>query len=162
VVAELTHRLGLAPHTGEAGLVEALGLDQRDRDLASQARVAGEEDALLGALAEEALDLVAPAGEARRRRPRRRRCGGRPCGARLPARAGARTGTGERGAAVAAEALAGLVAAAAGRAGEGQRRAALGAEAAPDAVRVLAGGAARVRDRQTPSASGSARTRITT
>ena len=43
--------------------VEALGLDQRERDVAVEQRVVREEDALLGALAEEAPHLVAAGGE---------------------------------------------------------------------------------------------------
>ena len=63
VVAEAAHRLGLAPHAHAAGLVEALGLDQREGDVAVEPLVAGQVDALLGALAEEALHLVAAGGE---------------------------------------------------------------------------------------------------
>jgi hypothetical protein len=65
MVAEAPHRLHLPLHA-HAGLgVEPLGLDERDRDIAIQPRVAREVDALLGALADEALDPVATAGEAR-------------------------------------------------------------------------------------------------
>jgi hypothetical protein len=85
VVAESPHRLGLAPHAHE---VEALTLDERDRDLAAEARVAREVDALLRALAEEALELVAAAGQGLRLglRARRRGAGRAPRGVeRAPA-----------------------------------------------------------------------------
>ncbi len=72
MVAEPPHGLGLARHASAAGLVEALGLDQGQRDLAVEPLVAGQVDALLGALAEQALHLVAAGGErARNRRWRR-------------------------------------------------------------------------------------------
>ena len=72
VVAEAAHRLRLALDAGEAGFVQAFGLDDGDGDVAVELRVVGEVDALAAALAEEALDGVAveandvgSAGEAR-------------------------------------------------------------------------------------------------
>ena len=55
VVAEPAHRLRLALHAGEAGLVEALGLDDGHGYVAVQLVVVGEVDLLAPALAEEAL-----------------------------------------------------------------------------------------------------------
>ncbi len=66
VVAEPAHRLRLAPHAREPRLVEALGLDQGEGHVAVELRVVGQVDALLAALAEEALDLVAAGGEGAR------------------------------------------------------------------------------------------------
>ena len=63
VVAELRHRLGLALHARQAGVVEALGLDHRDRDVAVELRVVREVDLLAAAFAEEASDGVAAVGE---------------------------------------------------------------------------------------------------
>ena len=60
VIPEPSHGLGLAPHAHQ---VESVALDERDRDLAAQARVAGQVDALLRALAEQALEPVASAPE---------------------------------------------------------------------------------------------------
>ena len=60
VGAEAAHRLRLARDRARADLVEALGLDQREGDVAVELRVVGEVDALLAALAEEARDRVAP------------------------------------------------------------------------------------------------------
>ena len=55
VVAELAHRLRLAPGAGEHRLLDPLGLEDRDRDLAvAGLGVAGEVDALAAAAAEEA------------------------------------------------------------------------------------------------------------
>ena len=58
-------------------IVESLRLDHGDRHVALEARVAGEEDPLTAALAEETPDRVASAGEraghARRRGDGRRR-----------------------------------------------------------------------------------------
>ena len=53
VVAEAAHRLRLAPHAHEAVGVEAVGLDQREGDVAVELGVVREVDALLRALAEE-------------------------------------------------------------------------------------------------------------
>ena len=50
-------------NAGEAEFIEAFGLDQCERDVTLQARVAREIDAFARAFAEEALDLVATAGE---------------------------------------------------------------------------------------------------
>ena len=46
------------------GVVEALGLDQGEGDVAVEQGVVGQVDLLLAALAEEALDRVAAVGEA--------------------------------------------------------------------------------------------------
>ena len=81
-----------------AGRVEALGLDERERDLAVEVRVVREVDALLAALAEQPHELVATAGD------RARSDGGSGCVG------------GEGGATVAAEPLAGRVGRAAARA----------------------------------------------
>ena len=78
VVAEAAHRLRLAADADDAVGVEAVGLDQREGDVAVELGVVREVDALLGALAEEGADGVAAAGE---RRGQRRR-GGRGPGAR--------------------------------------------------------------------------------
>ena len=51
VRAEAAHRLRLAHDALAPDLVEAVGLDQRERDIAVEARVVREEDALLAALA---------------------------------------------------------------------------------------------------------------
>ena len=59
VVAEPAHRLRLALHARQAVGVEALGLDQREGDVAVEQRVVRQVDLLLAALAEEALHLVA-------------------------------------------------------------------------------------------------------
>ena len=63
VVAEASHRLRFALDACEAGVVQALGLDQRDRDVAVELRVVREVDLLAAALAEEALDGVSALGE---------------------------------------------------------------------------------------------------
>ena len=47
VVAEAAHRLRLAPHADDAVGVEAVGLDQREGDVAVELGVVGEVDALL-------------------------------------------------------------------------------------------------------------------
>ena len=63
VVAEPPHRLRLAADARDAVGVEAVRLDRRERDVAVELRVVREVDALAPALAEEALDVVAAAGE---------------------------------------------------------------------------------------------------
>ena len=63
VVAQAAHGLGLAAHAAHARLVEAMGLDHADRHLAIDHRVAGQVDALVGALAQQVPHLVAPRGE---------------------------------------------------------------------------------------------------
>jgi len=63
--AEAAHRLGLAADAHAAGVVESLGLDQGEGDVAVEERVVGEVDLLLAALAEEAFHLVAAVGEGR-------------------------------------------------------------------------------------------------
>ena len=68
VRAEASHRLGLTGDPLPADVVEPVGLDQRERHLAIQELVVGQEHALLAALAEELLDLVTPTCERRRLR----------------------------------------------------------------------------------------------
>jgi hypothetical protein len=87
---EPPHRLRLAQHAGAGACVEALGLDQGERDLALEEAVAGEVDTLLAALAEQAQQLVAAVGDLG---------GGRERGCRLGRKIG-----GERGPALIAEA----------------------------------------------------------
>jgi len=113
VVAEAPHRLGFAPHAHE---VETLGLDEGDRHLAIEPRVASEKDALLGALPQEARELVAALCE------RLGRLGGdaRSKKRRHPRFASSRGRHRQRSAARVAEALAARVVAAA--AGAAQRR----------------------------------------
>ena len=62
-VGEASHGAGLAHDAFAADVVEALGLDEGEGDVAIEECVVGEEDALLAALAEEAEDLIAAAGE---------------------------------------------------------------------------------------------------
>jgi hypothetical protein len=77
VRAEAAHGLGLAADAGQAGGVQALGLDQGEGHVAVEAGVVGQVDPLAAALAQEALDLIAAGGEGggdgggRRRRGRR-------------------------------------------------------------------------------------------
>ena len=66
LVCEATHRLGLAHDALAADIVEAFGLDQRERDVAIEQRVVREEDPLLAAFAEEAQHSVAAGGEVSR------------------------------------------------------------------------------------------------
>ena len=63
VGAETAHRLRLAGDALAAYVVEALGLDQGERDVAVEQLVVGEVNALLAALAEEALHHVAATGK---------------------------------------------------------------------------------------------------
>jgi hypothetical protein len=83
VVAELAHGTRLAAYALEPGLVEAVGLDERNRDVALEPRVGREVHPLLPALAEQAPDAVAARGDrlgraaARRRSDRGRRHGAR-------------------------------------------------------------------------------------
>jgi len=63
MATEAAHRLGLARDALAGGVVEAIGLDQGEGDVAVERRVVGEVDALLAALAQEALDDVAAGGE---------------------------------------------------------------------------------------------------
>ena len=63
VRAEAAHRLRLAHDALAPDIVEAVRLDQREGDVAVEARVVREEDALLAALAEEPTHLVAAGGE---------------------------------------------------------------------------------------------------
>jgi len=124
VIAEAPHRLGLAAHADAAGLVEALGLDQGQGDVAVEPLVAREVDALLGAFSEQALHLVAAGGKRARgaglRRWRRSRLGKRRAAlaAELEFRwvleSAARAGPRQGGAAVAAELEAARVLVAAG------------------------------------------------
>ena len=64
VRAEAAHRLRLARDALAPDVVEAVGLDQRERDVAVEQLVVREEDALLAALAEEAAHGVAAGDEA--------------------------------------------------------------------------------------------------
>ncbi len=61
--AEAAHGLRLPLDAGTAGVVQALGLDQGEGDVAVQLGVVGQVDLLLAALAEEAGDFVAAVGE---------------------------------------------------------------------------------------------------
>ncbi len=63
VVAEPSHRLRLAPRARQDRLLDALGLEYRDRDVAVALGVARQIDALAPAAPEEALDAVAAAPE---------------------------------------------------------------------------------------------------
>jgi hypothetical protein len=63
VVAQLSHRFGLSAYAVEPGTVEALGLDDRDGNIAVEPGVASEEDSFLGSLAEKTPKLVATFGE---------------------------------------------------------------------------------------------------
>ncbi len=62
VGAETPHRLSLTLDSLAGGVVEALGLDQGEGDIAVELGVVGQVDALLATLAQEALDLVAAGG----------------------------------------------------------------------------------------------------
>ena len=85
MVAEATHRLGLAAHTRPPGLVEPLRLDHGDCHISVEPAIVSQVNALSPALAKEALDLVAAFAEGRTwsyrwldrrsRRSRGRRCG---------------------------------------------------------------------------------------
>ena len=85
VRAETTHGLCFAAHARQTSLVQPIGLDHSDGDVAIQAAVMRLVDALLGPLAEEALHLVTAGGKgawqrwrlrlARHRWRTRRRCG---------------------------------------------------------------------------------------
>ena len=82
VRAEAAHRLRLARDALAPHVVEAVGLDQRERDVAVEQLVVREEDALLPALAEEPAHVVAAGGERLGQRCGRRGCGrslGRGC-----------------------------------------------------------------------------------
>ena len=61
--AEAAHGLGLAGDALAGGVVEAVGLDEGEGDVAVEGGVVGEVDALLAALAEELLDRVAAGGK---------------------------------------------------------------------------------------------------
>ena len=63
VGAEAAHGLGLALDAGSPWLIQAVGLDEGEGDVAVEQGVVGEVDALLAALAEEAPHDVAPAGK---------------------------------------------------------------------------------------------------
>ena len=104
VVAQPTHRLGLAADALQAGLVQPFGLDHGDRHVPVQAGVVGEVDALAAALAQETLDLVTPAGEG----------GGERGGGRGRGRVGWGCGLRQRRAAGITELPAGWIGAAAG------------------------------------------------
>ena len=59
VLRELGHDLGLAQDAGLGGVVEALGLEQGEGDVAVEDGVVGQVDLLLAALAQELLHRVA-------------------------------------------------------------------------------------------------------
>ena len=63
VVAQPAHRLRLARDPLSSGIVQALCLDQREGNVAVEPRVVRQVDLLLAALAQEALDHVAPVRE---------------------------------------------------------------------------------------------------
>ena len=63
LVGEPPHRLRFTHDPFAADFVESVGLDERERDVAVEQHVVGKEDALLAALTEEALDLIAATGE---------------------------------------------------------------------------------------------------
>ena len=66
MLAEPRHRLGLAADAGDTTLVERFGLQDRDGDVSTEARVARQIDTLLRAFSQEAPDLVAAGAERRR------------------------------------------------------------------------------------------------
>src|SRR5262249_22630411 len=72
VIAEPRHRTRFPVDARHRRLVEPLGADDGERDLAVETEVGGQVDALLAALAEDAGDLVTPTRE---RRPYRHRRG---------------------------------------------------------------------------------------
>ena len=82
VIAEARHRPGLAVDAVPAGLVEPVGLHDRDGHLAAEPLVTREVHALAGALAEQALYEVAPTAQ-RRRQLGRLGGGAEPCAALL-------------------------------------------------------------------------------
>src|SRR6266496_3932984 len=57
--AQTAHRLGLPLDAVAADLVQAVGLDQSEGDVAIEQRVVGKVDALLATLAQEAFDGIA-------------------------------------------------------------------------------------------------------
>ncbi len=61
--AEAAHRLGLTADAGQAGGIEALGLDQGEGYVAVKAGVVSQEHAFAASLAQEPLHLVAAASE---------------------------------------------------------------------------------------------------
>jgi hypothetical protein len=63
MIAERSHRAGLAPDARQAGIVEALDLDECQRDVPPQPAIVSEVDALAAALAEEAAYFIAPTGK---------------------------------------------------------------------------------------------------
>jgi len=67
VVGEARDRAGLEIDARQSGRVESVGTDERDRDVAVEARVAREIDALVRALAEEAAHAITAGGNRRRR-----------------------------------------------------------------------------------------------
>src|SRR5262249_8257289 len=70
MITESPHGARLPLHAAAPGLVEPLGLDDRDGDVAFEAGIVGEVDALLGSLAEEPSHLVAAGGQGARHRGR--------------------------------------------------------------------------------------------
>ena len=101
VVAEARHRARFAVDAAAAGVVEAVGAHDRDRDLAIEPRVARDVHTLARPLPDEGADLIAPAVDGLGRR--------------------GRVGGWERGAAGVAEPGSLPVLVAAGRAGHGIR-----------------------------------------
>jgi hypothetical protein len=63
MVAQLAHRLRLAPHARQAFGVQAVGLDDGDGDVTREPFIVRQVDALAPTFAEEAPDGVAAAGE---------------------------------------------------------------------------------------------------
>ncbi len=61
--SQTAHGPGFAANPLAARLIQALGLDQREGNLAIEQRVMGQVDALLAAFAEQPRDLVAAVGE---------------------------------------------------------------------------------------------------
>jgi hypothetical protein len=66
MIAEATHGLGFAPDTREAGVIEAIGFDQRERNVTIQPNVVGEVDPFARAFTEKAADLIAAGNEGTR------------------------------------------------------------------------------------------------
>jgi hypothetical protein len=63
VIAEARHRPSFFAHAPKARRVEALGLEEGDRDVAPDVPVMSEIDSLLGSLADQAGDPVPALGE---------------------------------------------------------------------------------------------------
>ncbi len=63
VVPEAAHRLRLAPDTGKALGIQAIGLDEGQGNVAIQLRIVGQIHTLLATLPQEAPHLITPGGE---------------------------------------------------------------------------------------------------